>query len=345
MIVVIIAGGSGTRLWPLSTADYPKHLLKVNSDTSSLLQRTVARGKRLTSKVYVVSEVSHIRHVKRQLPELPKDSFIVEPGRRGTANCILAALVIIQAKHDPDEPIAFMHADHYIRDVSGFVQSFRMAAAVAKSEKRIVLVGIEPDKPETGFGYIEKGAPLAEHSLVYNVASFTEKPDFNTASKYLRSGNYLWNGGYFVGSARTFVEAMTNYAPDLQANYEQLLSASAAARPTTYLGFENMAIDYALIEKVPNLLVAPASFDWMDLGSFNDMHKAVGSDQDGNHVEGAKVGLEQVTNSFIQNHEDKPIVIIGLDHVVVVNTPHGLVIARKDMSQNIGALSKRLTDD
>src|SRR5438445_10934314 len=156
MIVVIIAGGSGTRLWPLSTPDYPKHLLKINGSDASLLEATYQRARKLTENIYVVTDSSHVEHVREQLDELPAEAFIVEPARRGTANCIVAALAHISQKHDTQEPIAFIHADHYIRDTAGFTYSFRLAERVATREKRIVLVGVEPDKPATGFGYIEK---------------------------------------------------------------------------------------------------------------------------------------------------------------------------------------------
>ncbi len=341
MIVVIIAGGSGTRLWPLSTPSYPKHLLKVNGDELSLLQHAYARAGRLASKIYVATEASHVQHVKDQLSDLDDSAFVVEPARRGTAHCIMAALAEIAKTNDADEPIAFIHADHYIRDVAGFAHSFRIAEEVSHAQKRIVLVGVEPDYPATGFGYIQKGDVLDEKTFVFNVSMFKEKPDFQTAQQYLNSGNYLWNGGYFVGSVNTFRETMQAYAPDLNANYEKLVDADEAAYESTYLGFENIAIDYALIEKTQNLLVVPASFDWLDLGSFGDMYAAADKDANGNHISGP-VEIEGVESSFIENRENKPVAVIGLDNVVVVNTPDGILVARKDMSQKVGDIAKRL---
>jgi mannose-1-phosphate guanylyltransferase/mannose-6-phosphate isomerase len=340
MIVVIIAGGSGTRLWPLSTPDYPKHLLKINGDDLSLLQHTYERAKLLTDEVYVISEAGHIEHVKEQLKTLADDHFIVEPARRGTANCIVSSLVYINRRHDHDETIAFMAADHYVRDTDGFTHSFRVADEVSRSEKRIVLVGVEPDHPATGFGYIQKDGLLNETSSVYNVHSFKEKPEFSVAKTYVESGNYLWNCSYFVGSVTTFSHSMKTYAPKLYENYEKLSAASPEDYETVYLSFENVAIDYSLMEKVPNLLVVPASFDWMDLGSFSDIHKAVGSDDKGNHVYG-RVETEELTNSFVHNQEDKPVAVIGLDNVVIVNTPEGILIARQDLAQKVGEVSKR----
>lgn len=341
MIIVIIAGGSGTRLWPLSTPDYPKHLLKINGDDRSLLQQTYDRAKTLTDKIYVVSDSSHIKHVKEQLNELPEKSFIVEPARRGTANCIVAAIARISKLHDQDEPIASIHADHYIRDTQGFKHSFKTATTVSMAEKKIVLVGVEPDHPATGFGYIQKGDLIDETHFVYSVKSFKEKPKFDTAQQYFISGNYLWNCGYFVGSANTFKQKMEKYAPELYENYRKLVKASDANYRDVYLSLESEAIDYALIEKVEDLLVVPASFDWMDLGSFADLHKAVGGDKKGNHVSG-NTEIEDAQNSYVHNDENKPVAVIGLDNVAVINTPHGLLITRKDLAQKVGEVSKRI---
>jgi mannose-1-phosphate guanylyltransferase len=341
MIIAIIAGGSGTRLWPLSTPDYPKHLLKVNNDERSLLQHTYDRARALTDKVYVVSEASHIDHVHEQLPELPQEAFIVEPARRGTANCIMAALAYIGKNHDHDEPIVAIHADHYIRDTAGFVHSLKVATETSAANRRIVLIGVEPDYPATCFGYIQKGDLFDEKTFVYGVKSFKEKPTFDVAQKYAASGNYLWNCGYFVGSISTFEQKMQAFAPKLLDNYQKLVQATADNYEQVYLGFEPDAIDYALIEKVEDLLVVPASFDWMDLGSYSDMHKAVASDEQGNHTHGS-VELEEVQNSFVHNQEDKPVAVIGLDNVVVVNTSSGVLVVRKDLAQKVGDVSKRL---
>lgn len=342
MIVVIIAGGSGTRLWPLSTPAYPKHLLKINDDDRSLLQNTYERAKNVSSAVYVVTEAGHSDHIKEQLPELHGDSFIIEPARRGTASCIVAALSHVSDKHDPDEPIAVLSADHFIRDVAGFEHSFKVAAEASNRTGRIVLVGVEPDYPATGFGYIQKDNVFDEGLFVFNVHSFKEKPPYNIATKYVKSGKYLWNCGYFVGSLNTFKSKMKAHAPELLANYETLLATQTPEQyEKTYLDFENNTIDYALIEHVDDLLVVPAAFDWMDLGSYGDLHKVVVSDEQGNYIRGDYIETEDVENSFIQNHDDKPVAVIGLDNVVIINTKVGMLVARKDLAQKVGDVSKR----
>ncbi len=342
MISVIVAGGSGTRLWPLSTSAYPKHLLKLTGK-QSLICYTLERAKSISISVYVVTDASHADLVREQLPSLKEEVFIIEPARRGTASCIVAALDLIAKRgHDKDEPVAILPADHYIRDTAGFTHSFKLAETFSKKEGKIVLVGAKPYYAATGFGYIEKDGLVDKKSLVCKVKSFKEKPTYVVANEYFKSGNYLWNCGYFVGSLHTFLSAMKADAPELLKNYQAL---QAAHKPDdykkTYLSLENNSIDYALIEKVKHLLVVPATFDWMDLGSYEDLHNASESDEKGNHVMGQDVEVEGVEQSFIQNHEDKPVAVIGLDNVVVVNTKNGLLVARKDLAQQVGEVSKR----
>jgi len=346
MVVVIIAGGSGTRLWPLSTPDFPKQILKLTND-KSMIQNTYDRAKRLGSEIYIVPDVSHAHHVRAQLPELDDEHVVVEPGRRGTANCIVAALAHIAKRHDHDEPIAFIHADHHIRDIEGFSQSFETAAAASKRQNAITLIGIEPTFPATGFGYIERDGVVEDKLGAYRVESFKEKPDFNTAKRYVASGRYLWNCGYFVGSVNTFVAEMGIYAPDLRANYEALLALDAAGEEyaKTYASFTNEVIDVALIEKAKDLIVVPASFDWMDIGSFKDLHEASETDELGNHFRGGNIYEDEVENAYVRNEEDKPVVVIGLDNVVVINTPNGVLVARKDLSQKVKDAVKRMENE
>jgi mannose-1-phosphate guanylyltransferase/mannose-6-phosphate isomerase len=345
MIVVIIAGGAGTRLWPLSTPEYPKQLLKINSPDRSLLQQTYGRAEVLSKKIYVVSEVSHIAHVREQLSNLSDEHFIVEPARRGTSNCLALALTYISKREDNDEPIAFISADHFIKDTTGFKRSFKVAGDVSKKTKRIVLVGIEPDYPATGFGYIEKGESLKYKDIVFNVKSFKEKPSLEVAKSYLKAGRYLWNCSYFVGSVNVFKSRMSEYAPNLYSNFDLLKKAKSKQLNDVYLSLEKDTIDYALIEKVPDLLVVPASFDWIDVGSFSDWFKIVGHDKNGNHIIGESVEVINLKDSFIQNHGKKPLAVIGLENVVIINTDNGVLITHKDLTQHVGDISKRFNKE
>lgn len=344
MITVIFCGGSGTRLWPLSTHHNPKQLINLIGD-SSPLQTTYNRAKKISNEVYLLPETRLIDAIHQQMPSIDNGNIIVEPGMRGTASCLVAALDAISRKHDKSEPIAFLSVDHHIRDIQGFADSFDTAADATKETGRIVLVGIEPTYPATGFGYIEKHQLLPGNDRVYEVAGFKEKPDFETAKDYTASGRYLWNCGYFVASISTFVDAMRKSAPQLAGYYDKLQSIediSSDDYKNTYLEFENESIDYALIENVNDLLVVPASFDWMDVGSFKDLHEANISDYAGNHVMGENIYAPGVENAYIRNEEDKPIAVIGLDNVVVVNTPDGILVSRKDLSQKVGEIAKKI---
>lgn len=345
MIVVIIAGGSGTRLWPLSTSDYPKHLLNITGD-KSLLQATYERAKKLSKDIYVVTAGDEqLALVREQLPELGDDAFPPEPARRDTSGAFITALAHVSKRHDHDEPIALISADHYIRDVRGFVRSFQNAEKVSRAEGRITLVGIEPTYPATGFGYIQKDGELSSNSPAYNVLMFKEKPDFETAKKYVRTGDYLWNASYFIGSVNTFLSAMDQFAPELKENYDRLVAAENLEQyKEVFLSFDKIAIDYALMEKTKNLLVVPATFDWADLGSFADAHKVLDTDSKGNHLAGY-VEIDGVENSYVRNDdESKPVAVIGLDNVVVINTPNGILVARKDLSQNVKGIVQRFEE-
>jgi mannose-1-phosphate guanylyltransferase len=310
-----------------------------------MVQNTYDRARAISEHVYIVPDISHAHHIKEQLKDVDEEHFVVEPGRRGTANAIVAALAHISKRHGAEEPIAFVHADHHIRDLHGFTRSFMTAAEVSSSRHEIALIGIEPTYPAVGFGYIERDGELKEYRGVYHVESFKEKPDFDTAKKYMKSGNYLWNCGYFVGSVNTFVKEMEQYSPSLKTNFDSLVNIEnpqSKEYTNTYLGFKNEVIDIALIEKSKSLVVVPASFDWMDIGSFKDLHEANETDELGNYILGEEVYSQEVENVFVRNEEKKPVAVIGLDNIVVVNTKDGVLVARKDLSHKVGDIAKRI---
>ena len=345
MITVIIAGGSGTRLWPLSTPSKPKQLLALTSDRT-MVQQAYDRAAKLGDKILVVTEASHAGDLRAQLPELPDEAFLIEPGRRGTAHCIVFALDYIARHHDKTEPVAFIHSDHNVRDLGGFARSFNAAARISSEQSEIVLIGIEPTFASTGFGYIERNGAIDDAAGVYTVHSFKEKPDYETALQYVASGNYLWNCGYFVGSVDTFLTEMSRSAPELMHSYNSLASLSEHGDDEynqAYLALDNQVIDIALIEKAQSLAVVAASFDWMDIGNFKDLHDVVPKDEGGNYVAGENVHAIDIENVYVRNEEPgKPVAVIGLDNVVVVNTPDGILVARKDVSAKCGDIAKKL---
>jgi mannose-1-phosphate guanylyltransferase/mannose-6-phosphate isomerase len=345
MITVIIAGGSGTRLWPLSTSKRPKHLLKLTCERT-MLQTAYDRATKLGDTIYVVTEASHSDQVRKQLPELHDEVFLIEPGRRGTARCVIYALDVIARKHDHDEPIAFLYADHHINDIGGFAGSFATAAKVTQANHQIVLIGLKPTYPSIGLGYIERDGVVDSHPGAFNVKSFKEKPAYEIAKKYVESGNYLWNCGYYVGSVNTFLDEMRLSAPNLQKDFDSLASipeVDSKKYKDTYLAFDNRLFDIELFEKSKNLAVVAASFDWMDVGSFKDLHDVVPRDEKGNYCYGDNIHTIDVDNVYIRNEEaEKPIAVIGLSNVVVVNTPDGILVSRKDVSHRTGEVAKKL---
>lgn len=340
MIIVIIAGGSGTRLWPLSQPHYPKHLLKLTGETS-LLENTYRRAKEMTDDIYVITEASHSAEVASQLAELNEENIIVEPGRRGTASCIALALAHLSHSHPENEPVVFLHADHHITDTKEFAKTVQAAAHVASEESKISLIGLTPTYPATGFGYIQAGGEVTEVNglQVYEADSFKEKPDFTTAEKYLKQGNYFWNLGLFAAPLKVFVDEMRENAPELYEAYESLRQAAPKKIEEEYLSLESQPIDTALIEKTKDLLVIPGRFDWADIGSFFDLHKVLKEEQ-GNSIKGEVVQLD-CEDSMI-HASTKPVIAIGLSGIVVVDTPEGLLVCSKEKSQQVGDLAKKL---
>ncbi len=343
MIVVIIAGGSGTRLWPLSTPDYPKHLLSLTNERS-LLQNTYARVRKVAEpeNIFVVSEASHADHVKEQLAaEAPAENILVEPARRGTASCFLLALNEINRRGLEDQAIFFLWSDHVIRDTRGFASTANLAAELAEKLEKIAFVGVEPTHASTGMGYMEKGDRLQNgFKSAFELKQFVEKPDRPTATKYFRSGDYLWNTGYMVVTRSTLEREIQEHNPTLWREYQALLKSDDVTE--TYLGFENQVIDKALSEKVKDGLVVPGTFDWLDVGSFLDLHGASEQDEEGNYLQGGIIEVEQVTNSYVRNDQDLPVAVIGLDNVAVVATKNGILVTKKTYAQRVGDVSKRL---
>jgi mannose-1-phosphate guanylyltransferase len=340
MIVVIIAGGSGTRLWPLSTSTYPKHLLKLTNE-KSLLQNTLARVEKVTSldKIFVITEASHSSHVLEQLSELDKDNILTEPARRGTASCVAYALSELRHRNMPDEPILFVWADNIIKDDEAFAATILKAGEIAQPEQKMVFIGLKPTFASTGFGYIERGELVDGWQDAYKLMRFKEKPDQKTAEEFLKSGNFFWNTGYLVSNIGTLEREIQTHAADLWRDYQKLLVAKDTEK--TYLDFDQYVLEYVLSEKVKDGIVVPGSFDWVDVGSFRDLHDICKKDELGNHTAG-KVVLECTSNSLVRNETDVPVAVIGVDNVVVINTPDGVLVVNKDLTQKVKDVAQKI---
>lgn len=327
MIIVIIAGGQGTRLWPLSKSDHPKHLLSLVDD-KSLLQNTVNRVSGLSDNIYIVPESSHVDEVKKQLPHL-QDNIILEPARRGTAHCIIYALSELKKHHQPDEVVVFLHADHHIGDVASFQETVKATAQTAIDLGRIALIGVAPSYPATGFGYIKTGKEITTQNglPVLAVEEFVEKPDEKTALRYFKSNQYLWNLGLFAGTIQVFEQEMQKFSSDLYKRYQLLGSPDADKQ---YLDFPNEPIDTELIEKVDDLVVVPGHFDWADIGSFKDLYEIL-QDGESNVHKGQVYDIDSQDSLVIGG--GKPIITIGLKDMIVIDTDEGILVCPKDKCQ------------
>lgn len=343
MIIVIIAGGSGTRLWPLSTHDFPKHLLNLTNDRS-LLQNTYERVKKLSDTIFVVPEKSHVRHVYDQLPDVPHKRILDEPARRGTASCFVLALNEIKRQGYKNQPVFFLWADHLISDNQAFAKAANEAAAIAEAQQKLVFMGIKPSYPSTGFGYIQMGKKIkATGKEIYELKQFVEKPDKKTAQQYMKSGKYLWNTGYLIGTIDTFERELREHAPRLWNDYKDLQATFLARnRRKLYMDFVSEPIDTALSEHVPDGLVVQGKFDWADVGSFRDLHGVSQHDKTGNSVSGEKIELDNVKDSYVRNEADIPVAVIGLENVAVIATENGILVTNKEQAQKVGDISKKL---
>jgi mannose-1-phosphate guanylyltransferase/mannose-6-phosphate isomerase len=355
MIVVIIAGGSGTRLWPLSTPHYPKHLLNLIGTSGAggtdgvggtLLQDTVKRAQRVAKDdVYIITDASHAAHVAEQVPQIEASHILIEPGRRGTANCILYALDVLKRGGKGNDGLCFIHCDHVIKNENGFADSIKKAACISLKTKKIVLCGVIPNYASSAFGYIEKSkSDGVDLDGAFGVASFKEKPNPQTAKQYLESGEFLWNTGYFTASVEIFLNEIKKYSPDMVCNYEKLSAVKIIGSKeyeAVYLSLKSEAIDYALMERDSELLVLPASFDWADVGNFKDLYDIVEKDISGNCLCGNIYNIES-KNMFVRNTEDKPLAVIGLEDIIVINTKDGILVSKRDCSPLAGDVAKIL---
>ncbi len=343
--VVILAGGAGTRLWPLSRERRPKHLLTLYGQ-ESLLRSTFRRVQRLTSEVYVVTESTQVESIRRQLPELPKDRLIVEPARRGTAPALaLAALTI--ARRDPDATMISVHADHYLgAGDDAYLATLDAEAQWAENQGALVTVGLEPERPSTAFGYIRLGEQVVGSAALpaYRVSGFVEKPNLQTAEAYVREGDYLWNLGLFSWRLDVFFAEMAERAPALHGRLAPLREAVArddpAAARAAYLALATDTIDYALLEKTRNLLAVRARFVWHDVGSWADLQDTLTLDATGNFVEGDRLLIDS-RNSFI-HAPGKLVAAVGLDSMVVIETDDVLLVMPKSRAQDVKLLVERL---
>jgi mannose-1-phosphate guanylyltransferase / mannose-6-phosphate isomerase len=344
LIPLILSGGSGTRLWPVSRKNLPKQFLSIVGD-GTLFQQTVARASTLRDAAppIVVASDDHRFLAAEQLKEsgIHGATIILEPVARNTAPAI--ALGALQAaQEDPEAVLLVLPADHLIGDESQFRDAVERALPRAL-EGWLVTFGIQPDRPETGFGYIRQGLALSDGA--FKVDRFVEKPDETTAQKYLDEGGYAWNSGMFVFKASRYLEELGEHAPDIL-NAARRAHASATKDldfiridADLFAEVPDRSIDYALMEKTHSAAVVPCSCDWSDIGSWSALWMAGKRDADGNFIEGDAIAVD-TTNSLLRSHDRHLIAAVGVSDLMIITTPDATLVAHRDAAQDV----KRVVD-
>jgi mannose-1-phosphate guanylyltransferase len=342
LIPVILAGGKGERFWPLSRKQRPKQFLSLDGSGKSLLQATADRLSELagsSQKLWVVTSAQLAQGVREQLPNLLEKNLLAEPEGRDTAPAVAWSTLEIARTYGEDAVVGFFPADHWIEDQQAFQQTIAAAAQLASTEAAIVTLGITPNHPSTGYGYIEQGEQTGTFGglPVYKVSRFTEKPDHETAQNFLATGHFSWNSGMFIFRAGVVLNELRTYAPEIIGPLEE-------KGVEAYHQLPKKSIDYALMEKTQLAYVLPASFGWDDLGDWNAIERLLKGDAP--NVELAvHVGMDTKGAILYASGEDEVIVTIGLEDVVVVRDRNVTLIVKKDRTQEIKQVIKVLQDD
>ena len=337
--VVIMAGGIGSRLWPLSTPDVPKQFIDVLGVGRTLIQLTVDRFAPVCApgNFWVVTGERYAHLVKEQLPIIPEEQILCEPEGRNTAPCIAYASWKIRQK-DPEANIVVTPADALVMKTAEFAETIGKALAFTAERDAIVTVGITPTRPETGYGYIHAAEAL--HGQLVKVSEFKEKPDLDTAIGYLEDGHYFWNAGIFVWNVNTIVQELRAYAPQIAAVMDALSPTFFTEKEQAELRrlfptCEKISIDYAVMEKSPRIFVIAEDLAWSDLGSWGSIMTHLKTDEDGNAVIGADVRLHGCRDCFVHTSGEKTVVVEGLDGYIVAESKDRLLVCRLSQEQHI----------
>lgn len=335
--VVIMAGGIGSRFWPMSTAQMPKQFLDILGTGRTLIQMTVDRFAPLCppENIWVVTSASYVPIVREQLPQIPAGNILAEPAARNTAPCIAYACWKIRSRESKAN-IVVTPADAVVFNVDEFRRVIARALDFTACSDAIVTVGIKPTRPETGYGYI---ATSAENSIdIREVREFKEKPDLATAQKYLQAGNYLWNAGIFVWNSDTIATSIRAYAPDIAEKADELAAAAfePAAVERIFPEFRKISIDYAVMEKDPNIYTIPGDFGWSDLGTWTSLRDNSGRDECGNAViADGEVRMVRCSGCVVSAPDMKEVVLEGLEDCVVAVKDGRLLVCRLSKEQEI----------
>ena len=336
---LIMAGGVGTRLWPISRQQFPKQFHDVLGTGESLLQLTFNRLQAVcpTENIYIISNQAYDGLIKEQLPLLTDDQILLEPDLRNTAPCVAYAFHKI-AQKNPKASIIVSPADHLIVKQEEFTRLAQQALTIASQEDYLITFGIKPSRPDTGYGYIEYDAAEGSSDL-YKVQAFKEKPDQATAEEFLQAGNFVWNSGIFVWSLAAIRKSYEQYLPEINTLFAEgetqyYTEQEEAFISKVYSNCINISIDYGILEKADNVYVVPADIGWTDLGTWKSIDGEHTKDTAANSIQGSVMTYD-TTNCFIKVPKDKIGVVQGLDNYIVVMTDDALMICSKDQEQMV----------
>ena len=345
--LVIMAGGVGSRFWPMSTAEKPKQFIDVLGVGKTLIQLTVERFGNLVApeNVWVVTNQKYAPIVEEQLPDIPKTNILCEPCRRNTAPCIAYVSWRIKS-NDPKANIVVTPSDHIVMDTAEFQRVIKECMRFTSETDAIVTLGMKPNRPETGYGYIQ--ADLSTSSLrnkeIFRVDSFREKPDLKTAEQYIKKNYYFWNAGIFIWNVNTIVNAFRIYEPAMAKIFESMQSVYGTDKEQALINerfpeCENISVDYAIMEKAEEIFVCPADFGWSDLGTWGSLHGQSKKDLYGNATIGQNISLIESHNCIVHTTQEKKVVIQGLDGYIIAEKDDTLLICKLSEEQRIKQFS------
>lgn len=340
-----MAGGIGSRFWPMSTPEFPKQFVDVMGCGKTMIQMTVERFSAVCpmSNFWVVTSAAYVGIVREQLPEIPSENILAEPCARNTAPCIAYACWKIMAKH-PSANIVVTPSDALVTDVEEFRRVINGALVFTAEDRRIVTLGIKPTRPETGYGYIAALEALPD-SEICSVESFREKPSLDVALQYLAAGNYYWNAGIFVWNVDTIVDSLRRFTPDLASKMDEMSEAFYTDRESEVVAdifptCEKISIDYAVMEKADYIYTFPADFGWSDVGTWGSLWTLLPHDEDGNAVVGNNVHLYGCKGCIVHAPNARSLVLEGLSDSIVVERDGRILICRLSEEQRIKEFDK-----
>jgi mannose-1-phosphate guanylyltransferase len=341
-----MAGGVGSRFWPVSTTEFPKQFHDMLGAGATLIQKTFSRLSKIIpiENIYILTNERYNSIVLEQLPAVKQAQVLLEPAMKNTAPCILYASLKIQ-KQNPNAVMVVAPSDHWIEDEAAFTKDLQKCFDFCSSKDALMTLGVLPTFPNTGFGYIEYDK--SEEESIKKVNQFREKPNYETAKSFLSAGNFLWNGGIFIWSVQAILAAFKEFQPEMNNLFISGSNAYNTENETNFINdnygaAENISIDYAILEKAKNVYVLPATFDWNDLGTWGSLHEKLEKDENNNSLVNARVLLNNSSNNIISTGKNKLVIIDGLEDFIIVDKDNVLLIYPKSKEQEIKGIVNQL---